>query len=90
MRTVDLIEKKRDAGELTTEEITYLINGYVSGAIPDYQIAALAMAIYYQGMSIREIHDLTTEWLLRVNNMTCQKSQVLRWTNIRPEVLVIK
>ena len=61
MRTVDLIEKKRDAGELTTEEITYLINGYVSGAIPDYQIAALAMAIYYQGMSIREIHDLTTE-----------------------------
>ena len=61
MRTVDLIEKKRDGGELTTEEITYLINGYVSGAIPDYQIAALAMAIYYQGMSIREIHDLTTE-----------------------------
>ena len=61
MRTVDLIEKKRDAGELITEEITYLINGYVSGAIPDYQIAALAMAIYYQGMSIREIHDLTTE-----------------------------
>lgn len=61
MRTVDLIEKKRDGGELSTEEITYLINGYVSGAIPDYQIAALAMAIYYQGMSIREIHDLTTE-----------------------------
>ena len=64
MRTVDLIEKKRDGGELSTEELTYLINGYVSGAIPDYQIAALAMAIYYQGMSIREIHDLTTEMVV--------------------------
>lgn len=64
MRTVDLIEKKRDGGELSTEEIIYLINGYVSGAIPDYQIAALAMAIYYQGMSIREIHDLTTEMVV--------------------------
>lgn len=64
MRTVDLIEKKRDGGELSTEEITYLINGYVSGAIPDYQIAALAMAVYYQGMSIREIHDLTTEMVV--------------------------
>ena len=64
MRTVDLIKKKRDGGELSTEEITYLINGYVSGAIPDYQIAALAMAIYYQGMSIREIHDLTTEMVV--------------------------
>lgn len=61
MRTVDLIEKKRDGGELTTEEIAYLIRGYVSGDIPDYQISALAMAIYYKGMSIREIHDLTTE-----------------------------
>ena len=64
MRTVDLIEKKRDGGELSTGELTYLINGYVSGAIPDYQIAALAMAIYYQGMSIREIHDLTTEMVV--------------------------
>ena len=64
MRTVDLIVKKRDGGELSTEEITYLIHGYVSGAIPDYQIAALAMAIYYQGMSIREIHDLTTEMVV--------------------------
>ena len=76
MRTVDLIEKKRDGGELSTAEISYLINGYVSGEIPDYQIAALAMAIYYQGMSIREIHDLT--WLLQANNMICQKFQVLR------------
>ena len=53
--------KKRDGGKLTTEEIAYLIRGYVSGDIPDYQVSALAMAIYYKGMSIREIHDLTTE-----------------------------
>ena len=53
--------KKRDGGKLTTEEIAYLIWGYVSGDIPDYQVSALAMAIYYKGMSIREIHDLTTE-----------------------------
>lgn len=61
MRTVDLIEKKRDGGELTTQEIAYLIRGYVSGDILDYQVSVLAMAIYYKGMSIREIQDLTTE-----------------------------
>lgn len=61
MRTVDLIEKKRDGGEFSTAEISYLIDGYVSGEIPDYQIDALAMAIYYQGMSIREIQDLITD-----------------------------
>ena len=61
MRTVDLIEKKRDGEELSTEEISYLIRGYVAGDIPDYQMSALAMTIYYQGMSIREIHDLTSE-----------------------------
>lgn len=61
MRTVDLIEKKRDGGQLTSQEIAYLIQGYVAGDIPDYQISALAMAIFYQGMSIQEIHDLTRE-----------------------------
>ena len=61
MRTVDLIEKKRDGGELSTEEISYLINGYVSGEIPDYQISCFGDAIYYQGIClfIKEIHDLT-------------------------------
>ena len=53
MRTVDLIEKERDGGELSTWEISYLINGYVSGEIPDYQIAALASGdLLSQGMSI--------------------------------------
>lgn len=59
MRTVDLIQKKRDGQELTTEEIQWLIEGYVDGSVPDYQMSALAMAIYFQGMSTREISDLT-------------------------------
>ncbi len=59
MRTVDLIQKKRDGQELTTEEIQWLIAGYVDGSVPDYQMSALAMAIYFQGMSTREISDLT-------------------------------
>jgi pyrimidine-nucleoside phosphorylase len=59
MRTVDLIRKKRDGMALTGEEIDALIQGYTQGEIPDYQMAALCMAIYYQGMSEREIADLT-------------------------------
>ncbi|HEL1586521.1 TPA: pyrimidine-nucleoside phosphorylase [Streptococcus suis] len=59
MRTVDLIQKKRDGLELSTEEIQWLIDGYVDGSVPDYQMSALAMAIYFRGMSTREISDLT-------------------------------
>lgn len=59
MNTVEIISKKREGKELTTEEIRYLIDGYTSGKIPDYQIAAWAMAVYFQGMSEREIADLT-------------------------------
>ncbi|MBF0777515.1 pyrimidine-nucleoside phosphorylase [Streptococcus cuniculi] len=59
MRTVDLIQKKRDDHELTTEEINWLISGYAEGSVPDYQMAAFAMAVYFRGMSTREISDLT-------------------------------
>lgn len=59
MRTVDLIQKKRDGQELTTDEINWLISGYASGSVPDYQMAAFAMAIYFRGMSTKEISDLT-------------------------------
>jgi pyrimidine-nucleoside phosphorylase len=56
---VDIIGKKRDGKELTTEEIKFFINGYTEGTIPDYQVSALAMAIYFQDMSDRERADLT-------------------------------
>ncbi|MBI5715934.1 MAG: pyrimidine-nucleoside phosphorylase [Chloroflexi bacterium] len=59
MRVVDLIEKKRDGEPLTTEEINYFIKGFTSGEISDYQASAMAMAIYFRGMTPRETADLT-------------------------------
>ena len=59
MRTVDLIQKKRDGQELSSNEIQWLIEGYVAGTVPDYQMSAFAMAVYFQGMTTREISDLT-------------------------------
>lgn len=59
MRMVDLIEKKRDGQELSTEEIKFIINGYTDGSIPDYQVSALTMAIFFKGMTEKERADLT-------------------------------
>lgn len=59
MRMVDLIAKKRDGKELTTEEINFFIDGYTKGDIPDYQVSAMNMAIYFQDMTDRERADLT-------------------------------
>lgn len=61
MRMFDIIKHKRDGEELTPEEINYFVAGYAKGAIPDYQAAALAMAIFYQGMSARETANLTMQ-----------------------------
>ena len=55
----ELIAKKRDGGALTTEEIGFMIDGYVRGEIPDYQMSAMCMAILFSGMDDREILDLT-------------------------------
>ncbi|GBF11556.1 pyrimidine-nucleoside phosphorylase [Tepidibacillus sp. HK-1] len=59
MRMVDLIQKKRDGNNLTTEEIQFIIEGYTQGNIPDYQMSALTMSIFFKGMNDREITDLT-------------------------------
>jgi len=63
MRVVDIIEKKRDGKELTCKEISFIINGYVTGEIPDYQMSALLMAIYFNGLNDSETLTLVEEML---------------------------
>lgn len=59
MRMYDLIIKKRNGGKLTKEEIQYFVDGFTSGEIPDYQVSALLMAIYFRKMSYEETLNLT-------------------------------
>lgn len=59
MRMYDIIMKKRNGEELSTEEIKFFVSGYTNGEIPDYQVSALMMAIYFQKMNKRETADLT-------------------------------
>ncbi|MEI8213892.1 MAG: thymidine phosphorylase [Planctomycetota bacterium] len=64
-----VIAKKRDRGSLSSEEIDFMISGYAKGEIPDYQMAAMAMAIYIQGMDSREIADLTDAMIRSGNRL---------------------
>lgn len=59
MNVIDIIKSKRDQKELSTEEINYFVNEYSRGNVPDYQASSLLMAIYLNGMSEKEILDLT-------------------------------
>ena len=59
MRAVDLIRKKRDSGELSREEINFLVSGYTCGEIPDYQMAAWLMAVWIRGLNRSELAALT-------------------------------
>ena len=63
MRVVDIILKKKNGEALTKEEIHHVIDGYVKGEIPDYQVSALLMAICFQGLNDQEKVDLTMEML---------------------------
>src|SRR5216110_1523855 len=63
MRAVDLIRKKRDCGELSREEIDFLVSGYTRGEIPDYQMAAWLMAVCIRGLNRAEIAALTEAML---------------------------
>src|SRR5262249_22889481 len=59
MRTVDLIQRKRDGEQLAPEEIEFLVNGSTNGEIPDYQMSSFLMAVYFSGMTDREVSRLT-------------------------------
>ena len=63
MRAVDIIRKKRDAGELTREEIEFLVRGATDDSIPDYQLAAWLMAVVWRGMTQLELAALTEAML---------------------------
>ena len=63
MRMVDLIEKKRDGFELSKEEIDFIIEGYTNGSIPDYQMSAFAMAVFFSGMNDIESTNLAIAML---------------------------
>jgi pyrimidine-nucleoside phosphorylase/thymidine phosphorylase len=60
MRVVDLIQTKRDGGELSQEELSFFLRGYEKGEIPDHQASALLMAIYYSGLTDQELADWTS------------------------------
>ncbi|KJS22494.1 MAG: thymidine phosphorylase [Clostridiaceae bacterium BRH_c20a] len=64
MRIYDIIAKKRDGYSLSPKEIEILIRGYVDGTIPDYQVAAWAMAVFFQGMDEEEIKALTQQMII--------------------------
>lgn len=63
MRAVDIIEKKKHGLELTKDEIEFIISGYTKGLIPDYQMSAFLMAVYFQGMDKEETANLTMSFV---------------------------
>jgi len=60
VRAYELIQKKRDGGELSADEIDWLVQGFVSGTVPDYQVSAFLMAVYFRGMTAEETAALTS------------------------------
>ena len=87
MHLPSLIEKKRDGGELSSEEIAQVISGFTRGEIPDYQMSALAMAIFFRGMSDTETWHLTKAMLESGQIFEYPPNCRLRSTNIRPAQL---
>ena len=85
MRTVDLIQRKRDGEELAPEEIDFLVEGYTSGDIPDYQMSAFLMAVYFAGMTDREVSRLTECMMRSGETVDLSRSfPASRWTSTPP------
>ena len=74
MRVVDLIRRKRDSGELSADEIKFLIDGYTHARIPDYQMAAWLMAAWIRGLTAAELAALTEAML--------HSGKVLDWSDL--------
>ena len=74
MRMYDLIKKKRDGQPLEISEINWMIEGYTNGDIPDYQMSAFAMAVYYHGMTDEEL----APWFIRVTKWICHALLICR------------
>ena len=78
MNVAQLIAEKRDGNELSENAIRFLVRGYATGTIPDYQMSAFAMAVLFRGMTLRETCWLTVEMLL--------SGRPLNWPTGRPKV----
>ena len=78
MNVAQIISAKRDGNELTEDQIRFLISGFASGEIPDYQMSAFAMAVYFQGMTIEETTSLTREML--------NSGETISWSGGKPKV----
>jgi pyrimidine-nucleoside phosphorylase len=87
MHALDVIAKKRDGGELTKAEIEFFIQRYTEGDIPDYQAAAWLMALFLQGMTERETHDLTMA--MARSGETLYLGDLARSTHSGRELLVV-
>ena len=79
MNAVSLIERKRDGGELTAGEIAWLVHGHAGGRVPDYQMSAFAMAVYFRGMSDAETWAMT--------EAMSTSGRVLKWPGGHPPVV---
>ena len=84
MRVVDLIRRKRDSGELSAEEIKFLIEGYTHARIPDYQMSAWLMAAWMRGLNDAEIAALTEAMLHSGKVLECGDCRGGKWISIPP------
>ena len=89
-RFVDLIQKKKNGETLTKEEIDFMITDYVAGKIPDYQMSAMLMAIYFNGMENEELAALLWQCGIPEIWSICHRLKELKWTNIRRAVLATR
>ena len=90
MDMINIIQKKKRNLVLSKEEIEFVVNEYVNGKIPDYQMSALLMAVYFNGMNYQETTDLTLAMVNSGDVMDYQVLMELLLINIVLVVLVIK